>query len=111
MKGKYLILPPGYDGQIPDGYFVFHSSTYTTFVILRGRSVQLHCICHYGHELSQVVHSRQSRAHEPGFLKDGKPHFSAALWRDGLKIYPLKSESNPPKMEFVDVSGKTMLLG
>lgn len=76
--GKYLILPPGYDGQIPDGYFVFHSSTYTTFVILRG------------------------------FLKDGKPHFSAALWRDGLKIYPLKSESNPPKMEFVDVSGKTM---
>ena len=58
-----------------------------------------------------MVDSRQSCAHEPGFLKDGKPHFSAALWRDGLKIYPLKCASNPPKMEFVNVSGKTMLLG
>lgn len=41
MKGKYLIVPPGYDGQIPDGYFVFHSPTYTNFVVNRGRSVQL----------------------------------------------------------------------
>lgn len=76
--GKYLIIPPGYDGQVPDGYFVFHSPTFTNFVVNRG------------------------------FLKDGKPDFSAALWRDGLKIYPLKSASNPPKMEFLNVSGKSM---
>jgi hypothetical protein len=25
---KYLILPPGYDGEIPDGYKVIRSRTY-----------------------------------------------------------------------------------
>ena len=39
MEGKYLIIPPGYDGQVPDGYFVFHSPTFTNFVVNRGRSL------------------------------------------------------------------------
>ena len=26
--GKYLILPPGYEGDVPDGYFVVTSKTY-----------------------------------------------------------------------------------
>lgn len=33
--GKYLFLPPGYDGEIPEGYFVFRSPTFTNFVVLR----------------------------------------------------------------------------
>ncbi|NYK10505.1 hypothetical protein HNR14_002386 [Leifsonia naganoensis] len=33
--GKYLFLPPGYDGDIPDGYFVYRTPTYTNFVVLR----------------------------------------------------------------------------
>ena len=27
--GKYLYLPPGYDDEVPEGYFVFRSPTYT----------------------------------------------------------------------------------
>ena len=34
--GKYLLLPPGYDGAVPDGYFVFRSSTYRNWVMVRG---------------------------------------------------------------------------
>jgi hypothetical protein len=34
--GQYLLLPPGYDGDVPDGYFVFRSSTYRNWVMVRG---------------------------------------------------------------------------
>ncbi len=34
--GKYLLLPPGYEGDVPDGYFVFRSSTYRNWVMVRG---------------------------------------------------------------------------
>jgi hypothetical protein len=30
-----LLLPPGYKGQVPDGYFVGHSLTYKVFIALR----------------------------------------------------------------------------
>ncbi len=33
--GKYLFLPPGYDGEVPDGYNVCRTPTFTNFVILR----------------------------------------------------------------------------
>lgn len=33
--GKYLFLPPGYDGERPDGYFTYESSTFTNFLVLR----------------------------------------------------------------------------
>ena len=33
--GKLLIIPPGYQGDIPDGYHVFHSRTYGVWVPLR----------------------------------------------------------------------------
>lgn len=33
--GKYLILPPGYKENAPDGYIVLQSETYRGFVILR----------------------------------------------------------------------------
>lgn len=33
--GKYLILPPNYEGEIPEGYFVVKSPTYNVFVFMR----------------------------------------------------------------------------
>ena len=36
--GKYLILPPGYEGDVPDGYFVVRSPTYVAFSFLRANA-------------------------------------------------------------------------
>jgi hypothetical protein len=33
--GRYLFLPPGYDGSEPDGYYTYRSPTYTIWVVLR----------------------------------------------------------------------------
>jgi hypothetical protein len=33
--GKYLFLPPGYDGDVPDGYFTYRCPTFTNWVVLR----------------------------------------------------------------------------
>ena len=74
--GKYLILPPGYEGEVPEGYFTAKSTSWVNWLILRG------------------------------FLVDGKPDFSSNLFRTGLKVYPLAKAANPPKMEFVNGSGK-----
>jgi len=34
--GKYLVLPPGYDKKIPEGYFVIRPRTYATWLFMRG---------------------------------------------------------------------------
>lgn len=34
--GKFLILPPGYKGDVPEGYYVYRSGTRNLFVFLRG---------------------------------------------------------------------------
>jgi hypothetical protein len=34
--GKFLVLPPGYEGEVPDGYFVVESRTYGAWVFMRG---------------------------------------------------------------------------
>ena len=57
--GKYLILPPGYEGEVPDGYFTARSTSFVNWLILRG------------------------------FLVDGKPDAANKMWTEGLKIYPL----------------------
>jgi hypothetical protein len=87
--GKYLILPPDYEGdlegpiggkeQVINGekYFVAKSTSYVNLIALRG------------------------------FLVDGKPDTAAKMWREGLKIYPLAKAENPPKMEFISASGKS----
>jgi hypothetical protein len=74
--GKYLILPPDYEGDVPGGYFVAKSPSYINWLILRG------------------------------FLVDLKPDFSSDLFRKGVKVYPLAKAANPPKMEFVNGSGE-----
>jgi hypothetical protein len=34
--GKYLVLPPGYEGEVPDGYFLLKPPTNKNFLFLRG---------------------------------------------------------------------------
>tara|TARA_R110002072_G_scaffold93495_3_gene207121 strand:- start:9284 stop:10783 length:1500 start_codon:yes stop_codon:yes gene_type:complete len=34
--GKYLVVPPGYTGEIPDGYFLLQPPTNRNFMFLRG---------------------------------------------------------------------------
>jgi hypothetical protein len=34
--GKYLLLPPGYEGEIREGYFVVRCTTYRNWVMVRG---------------------------------------------------------------------------
>lgn len=33
--GRYLFLPPGYDGDVPEGYFVSRPTTFSVFLIFR----------------------------------------------------------------------------
>ncbi len=33
--GRYLFLPPGYDGEVPAGYFVYRTPTVTNWVVFR----------------------------------------------------------------------------
>lgn len=93
--GKYLILPPDFQGLsldfpvggrsvpietdgVPENYFVVQSPSYTNWLILRG------------------------------FLVDGKPDAAVRMFREGLKIYPLKDAADPPAMEFRNISGVPM---
>jgi len=34
--GKFLVLPPDHDGDVPDGYFVVRSKTYGVWLFMRG---------------------------------------------------------------------------
>ena len=74
--GKFLILPPGYEGEVPEGYFVYPTNTYGHWVIWRG------------------------------FQKDGDPQPAVRATKDNFKIYPLSEINNKPDMNFVNVSGK-----
>ena len=74
--GKYLIIPPGYEGKIPEGYLVSKTNTYGNWVIWRG------------------------------FQKDGSPKPALDDTKANFKIYPLSQKDNPPAMNFVNMSGK-----
>jgi len=74
--GKFLLLPPGYKGDVPDGYFVARSRTFGNWLAMRG------------------------------FLNNGDPKPAAESFKKGLRIYPLARATNPPPMNFVNVSGK-----
>jgi hypothetical protein len=73
--GKYLILPPGYAGKVPEGYFVVRPSTYGNWMPFRS------------------------------FLVDGSTKPGVEAVKKYLKIYPLSDAANPPAMKFVNASG------
>jgi len=74
--GKFLILPPGYKGEIPDGYFVVKSSTFSLWAPWRS------------------------------FVEDGDPKPGVDLVKKHTRVYRLSEAANPPAMNFVNVSGK-----
>lgn len=73
--GKFLILPPGYEGDVPEGYFVSQAKAYEHWVIWRG------------------------------FQVDGSPLPAVETTKKIFKVYPLSKKDNPPQMTFVNASG------
>jgi hypothetical protein len=73
--GKFLILPPGYDGAVPDGYHVARTNTYGNWVIWRG------------------------------FQENGDPAPAVETTKKIFRIYPLSQKDDPPKMNFINLSG------
>ena len=74
--GKFLLLPPGYKGDVPQGYFVVRPGSYSAWAGWRS------------------------------FLVEGDPKPGVDMVKQITKIYPLSQASNPPKLNFVDMSGK-----
>jgi len=73
--GKYLVLPPDYKGEVPEGYFVAPSRTYNLWLMGRGFPVN----------------------------GDLKPAVEGI--RKNLRIYPLAQAKNPPETKFINGSG------
>jgi hypothetical protein len=73
--GKFVILPPGYTGPVPDGHFVYRAGTNNVFVFLR------------------------SFYQDPNNLKP------AVDVMEATKIYPLGGQASVKPMQFPDASG------
>jgi len=73
--GKFLLLPPGYTGEVPEGSFVYRSGTFNVFVFLRG------------------------------FYEDPKNLTPAVAHLEKTRIYPLNGEAGAKPMKFPDASG------
>ena len=78
--GKFLLLPPGYTGLVPDGYHVVRPTTFSNLVIWRS------------------------------FLVDGNPKPGVDAVKAATKIYPLGQEASTKAPTFVDMSGKTFTM-
>ena len=76
VSGKYLFLPPGYDGPIPDGFAVYRPKTYRVWILLRSS------------------------------VKNGDVEAAARLATDNMKVYPLSKYANQPEMKWISGSGK-----
>lgn len=74
--GKYILIPPGYNGNVPDGYFVLSSRTYGNSILFRGFVVN----------------------------EDRRPAIGNT--KKFFKVYPLTRATNPPAMNFVNISGQ-----
>jgi len=74
--GKYLLLPPGHEGDVPQGYFVYRPKTFGNLVFWRG------------------------------FIKDGSTRSAVETTRKHARLYNLKDAASPPPMTFINVSGK-----
>src|SRR5271169_5659436 len=73
--GKILMLPPGYKGEVPKGYYVYRSGTNNVFVFLRS------------------------------FYQDPKNLTPAVELVEQSKIYPLNGKATARAMVFPDGSG------
>lgn len=76
--GKYLILPPDYKGEVPSGYFVARPKTYRCWWFGRGQTIK------------------------------GEPGPAVERFKKHTRVYSLAKKGNPPKMEFINASGKKL---
>ena len=74
--GKYLLLPPGYAGPIPEGYIVLRSATFGGYALLRS---------------NLKSHSDADVAKSVAYGKK-------------VKVYPLSQAANPPPTVFTDAA-------
>ena len=79
--GKYLVLPPGYTGEVPEGYFVVKSTSYVVWNFMRGYV--------------------RGSVTNPADVKK-----SAENIKNNLKVYPLAKKDTPSKMKFINMTGK-----
>lgn len=75
--GRYLILPPGYAGQVPEGYVALPSLTNRGYALMRSNLPS--------HSDADIARS----------VEYGKR----------LKVYPLAAAANPPPTRFTDAAG------
>jgi hypothetical protein len=73
--GKYLLLPPDYAGDVPDGYFVLRSRTFGNLLLFRG------------------------------FIVDGDLRPAVENTKQHYRAYALADATNPPATTFVNISG------
>ena len=76
--GKYLLLPPGYVGAVPEGYFVLRSRTYGNGILFRGFEEN--------HDLRPAVENVKAR----------------------YRVHPLNRAARAAEMDFVDISARYM---
>lgn len=74
--GKYLLLPPGYKGEVPEGYLVVRVPTYESILVWRNFAVN--------GDMAPAIESLKKLT----------------------RIYPLSKAANPPSNTFVNVSGR-----
>ncbi|WNC74196.1 DUF1254 domain-containing protein [Thalassotalea psychrophila] len=76
--GKYVMLPPNYDGSYPAGYIPIQQKTYNGYSLIRP------------------------------VVKNFKPETMATMIElvKQIKIYPLSEAGKPAKTKYIDVAGK-----
>ncbi len=74
--GKYLLLPPGYKGEVPEGYLVVRVPTYESILVWRNFAVK--------GDMAPAIEGLKKLT----------------------RIYPLSKATNPPANKFVNVSGR-----
>ncbi len=74
--GKYLFLPPGYDGKVPEGYLVYRPATFSLHLAFRPVSES-------GGTLEQAI-----------------------AYAKQLKVYPLSEAADPPPTRYLDAHPK-----
>jgi len=94
--GTYIILPPDYNGTLKPTPNTFKDNS-STKAVINGKE--------------RDVWIAQSRSFVNwvilrGFLEEGKPDAATKMWKEGLKIYPLKDAARPKKMIFISGSRK-----
>jgi len=73
---KYLFLPPGYEGEVPDGYLVYRPKTFGVHFAFRP------------------------------VARNGGTHADQAAYAKTMKVYRLSQAENPPETTFVDAYPK-----